>query len=76
MKITEFPHYIFWSYKKDADLDPQIVTSQVFLYGDISDMRNVVRKVPEKDIRKSIQYLKRNPHIKKRIHFIEKIILK
>lgn len=77
MKITGFPHYIFWSYKKDADLDSQIITRQVFQYGDISDMRHVLRTVPEVEIRKTIQSLKNNcPHLKKRIRFIEQIILK
>jgi len=76
MKITDFPHYIFWSYKADADLDPQTIARQVFQYGDIAEMRQAIQTVPEKEIRKSIIYLKKNPHLKKRTHFIEKILLK
>ncbi len=76
MKITPFPHYIFWSYKADADLDPQTIARQVFQYGDIAEMRQAIQTVPEKEIHKSIIYLKKNPHLRKRILFIEKILLK
>ncbi len=75
MKITEFPHHIFWSYKKDADLDAKLIARQVFMYGDIGDMLKVVRLISPGDILKALQELKRNSRLQKRTRFIDLIIL-
>lgn len=31
--ISDFPKHVFWSYKKNAKLDKQIVVEHVILYG-------------------------------------------
>ena len=76
MKITAFPHYIFWSYRPDADLNPLTIASQVFQYGGIPEMRLVIQELEKSEIAKAIDRLKANVHLRKRIHFIEKILLK
>lgn len=76
MKINNFPRYIFWSYSPDADLEPQTVARQVFQYGEIADIRRVIQMIPEKEIRHTLYYLKKDPRLKKRTQLIEKILLK
>lgn len=76
MQISLFPKHIFWNYKPDADLDPQTIACQVFQYGDIADIRHAIQIIPEKEIQHTLSYLKKYPHLKKRIQFIEKILLK
>ncbi len=75
MKINEFPHHIFWNYKKDADLPIEVVTKNIFLYGDVQDMVKVCSMVERKDLQISISKLEKSDRYKKRVNFIKKVLL-
>jgi hypothetical protein len=75
MKITDFPVYIFWNYKKNADLPEKVVASNVFLYGNISDMIRITKVIPKNILEKVIDDIALKNRYKKRINFIRKIIL-
>jgi len=76
MKINMYPEYIFWSYKKDADLSVKIVARQVILYGDIEDIQLLFKIVSKKVIETVLNDLERNFKNGKRITFIREIFLK
>lgn len=75
MKITEFPHYIFWSYQKDADLPDEVIARQVFLYGDVRDMIKTAGLIQKDHLIKALDKIKTENRHQKRTHFIEKVIL-
>lgn len=76
MKINMYPEYIFWSYKKNADLNPHIVVRQVILYGDIKDIQLLFQSVSKQIIKSVLKDLERNFLNSKRINFIQEIFLK
>ncbi len=73
MKITFFSKYIFWSYKKDADLPERVVIRQVILYGEVKDMLALTKLVNKTAIKNVLEKL--DDRYKKRRNFIEKVIL-
>ena len=75
MKITDFPVYIFWNYKKNADLPEEVVANNVFLYGNFSDMIKITKAIPKNILEKVIDDIALKNRYKKRINFIRKIIL-
>ena len=75
MKIDKFPKYIFWSYKENADLPESIVTEHVIKYGDIKDIILLTEIVNREIILKVIKKLSNTNKAKKRINFLEKVIL-
>lgn len=76
MKINMFPEYIFWSYKRNADLSVKIVARQVILYGDIKDIQLLFQIVSKKIIKTVLKDLERNLINSKRITFIREIFVK
>ena len=75
MKTDEFSKYIFWSYDKSADLPVQIVIKQVIAYGKISDLIKLANKVPVHVIQEELTKWKEKSRFKKRINFMNKVIL-
>ncbi len=75
MKISEFPEYIFWSYCKNSNLPVETIAYNVCLYGDIPDMIKLANTVNKKIIIDVVEKLKKSFRNKKRVFFIEKIIL-
>lgn len=75
IKISAFPHHLFWSYKKDAELNYSIVIEHVFLYGDIPDIKKVFRIFTKVQIRQVLEKIKITGRNKKRTYFIEEIFL-
>ncbi len=76
MKITGFSSYPFWSYHKNADLPEQVVIRQIVLYGEISDMVLLAKKIDKLTIQKELLKISTGyPGNKKRINFFEKVIL-
>jgi hypothetical protein len=75
MKIKNFPAYVFWNYKKDADLPEEVVANNVFLYGNVNDMIRITKAIPKNILEKVIDNITLKNRYKKRINFIRKIIL-
>ena len=75
MKITDFPVYIFWNYKENADLPEEVVANNVFLYGNVNDMIRITKAIPKNILEKVIDDIALKNRYKKRINFIRKIIL-
>ena len=76
MKINVYPEYIFWSYRKNADLSTHIVVRQVLLYGDIKDIQLLFQSVSKQIIKRVLKDFERNFINIKRINFIQEIFLK
>jgi hypothetical protein len=75
MKISNFSRHIFWSYKPEASIPTSQVVKQVIAYGEIPDLLKLAGQVPALTIRDIISKWKEKDRFKKRINFLEKIIL-
>ena len=75
MEISEYSPHIFWSYKKSADLEPEVVIRQVIAYGEIKDMILLTRKLKKKRIMEAISSWKDREKYDKHIHFFVNVIL-
>ena len=75
MKTSLFSNHLFWSYQKNADLPVDIVVRQVILYGEVSDMIILSKEVDHKYIRQIANELTKNGRNRKRIFFLNKIVL-
>ncbi|MBK7107147.1 MAG: hypothetical protein IPH62_17885 [Ignavibacteriae bacterium] len=75
MNIDKFPKYIFWSYKEKADLPLSVITQNVLLYGDVKDIILLTKLVEIKEIKKTVEKITNKNKYKKRINFIEKVII-
>ncbi|MCY7361285.1 MAG: hypothetical protein LH629_04335 [Ignavibacteria bacterium] len=75
INISEFPKHIFWNYKSDAELDEEIVTYNVLLYGDIPDYKKLVKIVNRDSLVKAVAEIEKTGRNKKRVNFIKKILL-
>ncbi|MCX6270752.1 MAG: hypothetical protein NTU44_05950 [Bacteroidetes bacterium] len=75
MKIDAFPHYIFWSYNKTADLPEDLVTEQVLLYGDLDDLFRLSDLVSPEVIAAANDKISAKGHWLKRVNFVNKVIL-
>ena len=73
MNINKFSKYIFWSYKKDADLPDSLVIEKVALYGELEDLITLSKLYDKDKIVKILQKLKSKNT--KRVNFILKVIL-
>ena len=73
MLISEFSKYIFWSYKPDADLPEEIIIKQVVAYGEISDLKKMIKLIEKESIKKVLNEMRDKYH--KRVNFIEKVML-
>ena len=76
MLTTNYPHYIFWSYKPTADLSEELIAEQVILYGDLEDIFRVSKELKKEVIEKATDRIAASGHWKKRVNFMNKIILK
>jgi hypothetical protein len=75
MKIEGFQKHIFWSYADHADLPETLIAKQVILFGEISDMILLSKRVDPGIIENVLQSLAVSGRNKKRIHFFQKVIL-
>ena len=75
MEIKEYSPHIFWSYKKNADLEPGIVIRQVIAYGEVKDKILLASLVEKKKILEVIMNWKDREKFDKQIHFFQNVIL-
>lgn len=75
MKINNFLHHIFWSYKPDADLPDEVVAEQVLLYGDVEDMFLLVKLMSYEKIKQAKNKIEATGRWHKRVYFISKVVL-
>ena len=75
MKIEGFQKHIFWSYADQADLPETLVAKQVILFGEISDMILLTKKMDPRIIENVLRSLAVSGRNKKRINFFQKVIL-
>ena len=75
MKVSGFSRHIFWSYKEDADIPVERFIKQVVSYGEVSDFVTLSEKIFQNTIIEVLKNWKEKDRYKKRIHFMDKIIL-
>ena len=75
MKIKDFSPHIFWSYDKQADLEPEVVIKQVITYGEVSDKVLLVKLIGKSQIVDVIDGWKNCEKYEKHINFMQKVIL-
>ena len=75
MKIKDFSSHIFWSYNKQADLEPEVVIKQVITYGEVSDKVLLVKLIGKSKISEVIHGWKDREKYDKQINFMQKVIL-
>lgn len=75
MKINRFPKYIFWSYKENADLPISVIAKNVIQYGDVKDIVLLTKLIGAEELKNSLENISVTNKSKKRINFIEKVIL-
>lgn len=75
MDIKGFSPHIFWSYKRSAELKPEVVIRQVIAYGEVKDMILLVKKAGKGKIRDEIKEWKNREKFEKHINFVERVIL-
>jgi len=75
MNIQGFSPYIFWSYNRTADLEPELIIKQVIIYGEVSDMILLATRIGKKEIQKVIKNWTGREKYDKHINFMEKVIL-
>lgn len=75
MKIKDFSPHIFWSYDKQADLEPEVVIKQVITYGEVSDKVLLVKKIGKSQIIDVINGWKNHERYDKHINFMQQVIL-
>ena len=75
MKITQFPKYIFWQYKPEADLPDLVVLENLLLYGDLEDLLKIPQLYSIPQIKVVHVTIEASRRWKKRAFFIQKILL-
>jgi hypothetical protein len=75
MDIKGFSPHLFWSYKRSADLKPEVIIRQVIAYGEVKDMILLVKKAGKGKIYHEIKKWKNREKYEKHINFMEKVIL-
>jgi hypothetical protein len=75
VKITGFPHHLFWSYTLQADLPEELVVEQVILYGDLDDLFRLADMVSNEVIATVNQKIIARGRWQKRSYFVNKVIL-
>ena len=75
MKITGFPHHLFWSYTSEVDLPEELVAEQVILFGDLDDLFRLSDLVSNDIIAAANQKISAGGRWHKRRHFVNKVIL-
>lgn len=75
MQITQFPRYIFWQYKPEADLPDLVVLENLLLYGDLDDLLKVPKYFSSHQVKVAHNKIKAEGKWKKRAFFIQKILL-
>jgi len=73
--ISGFSHHIFWSYNRDAWLPEPLVIKQVIAYGELPDLLLLSRRFSAAVVFDVIRNWKGKSRFRKRIHFMEKVIL-
>jgi len=75
MNISGFSSYLFWSYKKKADLPDEVIIRQIVLYGEIRDMIKLTQLVSMERIDSTLKQLSSSDNRNgKRINFFRKVI--
>jgi hypothetical protein len=75
MKISDYPKYIFWSYKDNCDVNEETIVNNVCLYGDIKDILKAYNEISKEKFTEVISKIQETKRYKKRINFIKKIIM-
>jgi hypothetical protein len=75
MKISGFPHHLFWSYSSQADLPEELIAEQVILYGDLGDLFHLSDVLSHEIIAAANEKIIAKGRWKKRSHFVTKVIL-
>jgi hypothetical protein len=65
----------FWNYKKNSNLSEELVAERVLFYGDSEDIFRLEKMVDKTIIKKIVEKYSKTNRNKKRINFINKIIL-
>ncbi|HED38190.1 MAG TPA: hypothetical protein ENI76_08095 [Ignavibacteria bacterium] len=73
MKTSHFQKYIFWSYKKNADLPDEVVVSNVLKFGEIKDLLTLRELYTKQQLLNIIEKLSLKED--KRLFFFKKVIL-
>ncbi|MDZ7742722.1 MAG: hypothetical protein U5Q03_13480 [Bacteroidota bacterium] len=74
MLISKFSKYLFWSYRKNADLPEEIVIQRVLAFGEIADLIFLNDLVPGSKIEEVLKNWKEKEKYKRRINFYNKVI--
>ncbi len=75
MQISSLPKHLFWQYQPDADLPDLVVLENLLRYGDLDDLLNVPRIFSVQQIAEIKEKMEVDKRWKKRMFFIEKILL-
>jgi hypothetical protein len=75
MKISQFPQYLFWQYKPEADLPDLVVLENLLLYGDFEDLLKIPQLFSIPQIKVVYESIEASRRWKKRAFFIKKILL-
>ena len=75
MKINDFSPHIFWSYDKQADLEPEVVIKRVIVYGEVSDKVLLAKLFGRSKIVDVIHGWKEQEKYDKHINFMNRVIL-
>lgn len=75
MDIRDFSPYIFWSYDRGADIEPEVVIRQVIAYGEVRDMMLLNKRINKERILEVIGNWKEQDKHCKRMHFFTTVIL-
>ena len=71
MHIAQFPKYIFWQYKPEADLPDMVVLENVLLYGDLDDLLKIPDRFSQQQITEVQKNIEASGRWKKRAFFIK-----
>jgi len=75
MRISQFPKYIFWQYKPEADLPDLVVLENILLYGDLDDLFKILQTFSNQQIAEVQKNIDAGKQWKKRAFFIKEILL-
>jgi hypothetical protein len=75
INISDFAKHIFWNYKKNSNLNEDIVIQNIILYGDLDDFKKIISIAGKESFTNIVNELEKTGRYKKRINFIKKVIL-
>ena len=75
MKIDPSVQHLFWMYRSGCDLPEEVIVDQIVRYGDLPELFRLQANHSAETIQKVIWQITGQERWKKRIHFVNKIIL-